>query len=250
MHIKIKNTRIDCGAVLVCALAVALISALQYISYDISAGVAFADFLGRRIPAYLFGCGFPLMLTSFCMLITGRIAVSCAVSSILCAVFSVVNHFVYIYSGQPLLLSMVTVAGTALDVVGGYSLSVDRTVAAIVGIFLLNAGLCLVLKRSAQKDSLLRNKKFLRAAGLCCALLMTAGVAQTIRETRRWGGIGDLDAWARKDGYALWALTDVYFCFQSPLRTPPGYSVDEVRKVAFMQGGVSLFVLSLSPTLS
>lgn len=237
MRIKIRNTYINCGAVLVCALAVALMSALQYISYDISAGVAFANFLGRRISAYLFGCGFPLMLTSFCMLITGRLAVSCAVSSILCAAFSVVNHFVYIYSGQPLLLSMVTVAGTALDVVGRYSFSMDRTVAAIVGIFLLNAGLCLVLKRSAQKDSLLRNKKFLRAAGLCCAVLMTAGVARTIRETRRWGWIANLNAWVRKDGYTLWALTDSYLCFQNPLRTPPGYSADEVRKLADVRGG-------------
>lgn len=219
-------------------------------SYDFSAGITAAGFLARRIRTQLYGCGFTVMATSFIVLVTGRLVASCLAGSVFCALFSLVNHYVTLYSGHPFLLSMIAQASTALNVVGRYSFSLDGTVAVILAIFLLNVCLCFLIKKHAESVSRLRNKKFVRTAGLCCAALMVLCVGLRTYKKARMGHTFNTNDWLYDQGYIVWTLTDSNYGNKSPLRLPSGYSADEVRKVAFMQGGVSIFVLSLSPILS
>lgn len=157
-------------------------------------------------------------------LLVRRVAISVSVTSVVFAVWSLANHFFGCYRGNPLEYSDMLQAGTAANVMGNYSLTLDEVcVAAIAMAVAMSVELISVYGISSWKWN---KRVVLAGAGtglsaiiLACAFIPTYGLQQS------W----DISGFTSKHGY----LTSFLAYTQANLRKekPDGYSVAQVDQL-------------------
>lgn len=165
-------------------------------------------------------------------LITQKIWIADLIATLLLFILSIVNYYVIIYHGMPLSYQEFANFKTAMNVVGNYSFQITMRVMAIIVLFFVGLGICLLLRQMERKMHTNLKKKWI--ANGCIVL---AGVFFFV-----WGYVSD--AGPREKMTINWSWTDQYRdcrvvpCFiesfvtgLSKLRAPEGYSEEKVTEI-------------------
>lgn len=166
-------------------------------------------------------------------IIFGRMWLAGVICSGVCAVLSIVNYFVIAYHGMPLSFQLLQNLSTAMNVISGYSFPIDSVVRCLIGVFLLNAGICLIYRKFLS-PAVLSGKQ--RLIGLLIFSLYTSTVAV-------WGYLGSSAVKPRSTIGWLWS--DSYSEYGFPACTvesfqnlfdvvsqPEGYSPEAVEAIS------------------
>lgn len=227
MTIKKQERQTNRKTAVICIFIVSLISILQYISLDLSINISAQAFWSRYLRTHLFNSGCTLLLTAVLTLMTGRIVFSCLISSVIFSMFSIANYYVYIYSGSPISLSVLSEIGTGMNVTSGYTFSLDWHVALILGILFLNIGLSILLQKQCSGKTSVWDKTRLRIVGLYCVCSLLICASITVYRRIHRSAVFPQNAY----GYLGWAIEDSYFSYHTPLVKPNGYSAESVADI-------------------
>lgn len=204
-----------------------LICLLQYVQMDFTC--SYLTYLLHR-GLWLTCANFVIVLTFNCVLYlimaSGHRALAC--SSILFFVFSVANHYAWLYHGTPFSIRDFTSIGTAIQVMGSYTYALDKRVVVSILIFLLNISVALFLKISAPHKNRKRTKKtmFFASAASAVSIFFAAFFVVNVPH---WGG--NFSECVNMYGYVVSAVREVVLYYQ-PLAEPEGYNEDALRVLA------------------
>lgn len=127
--------RLGLGAVLVL-----MMTALQWLQLDLSCGTRIVSILSRRWFYSFVDMGLVFIVDLFLLLVTRRWRTAYILGGVFFFIWGVANHYTQLYSGNVLTLTALRSVGTAMDVLGGYRLSLDLKV--IVSVFGLAVNVC------------------------------------------------------------------------------------------------------------
>ncbi len=119
-------------------LAVAAMTGMQWLQLDLSSGIQLMTLLDRKLEYQLVNLAMVFAVDMLFVTLTRRWRWGYFLGNILFFVWSVAGHYTRLFSGDVLTLTALLSAGTAMDVLSGYRLALDMTVAASAAVFAVN----------------------------------------------------------------------------------------------------------------
>ena len=113
-----------------------VVCALQWISLELSI-TAFHDILARSFFRSLLSYSVVVGLNATFLFLIGRFSLTQVITGLLCCIFSVTNHYVLLWHSSPLRASEFRSFLTALNVIQGYTFSIDRIIKIVLLLFFL-----------------------------------------------------------------------------------------------------------------
>ena len=111
-------------------------TAIQWLQLDLSCGTRVATVL-RRSPVFIpVNMALLFLVDLVFLLFTRRWSVAYLAANVLTLIWSVADHYAWMFSGEPITVTTLFSAGTAMDVLAGYRLPFDLPVAAAIAAFL------------------------------------------------------------------------------------------------------------------
>lgn len=218
--------RLRTGLVLLLAAAM---TGIQWLQLDLSCGTQAATLLGRRLVYHPVNFALVLVADLALVLLTRRWHAGYLAANVFFSLWSVANHYTWLLSGDPITVTALLSTGTAMHVLGRYTLPFDMPVAAAVAAFLVNTALALALRRVRREPIPWRRLWLVPAA----AVALSGALALSLRALEK---IDPCELWTSR-----WDLRDygypVYFVRQAArtvhqVQTPAGYSDEAMEQVA------------------
>ncbi len=160
------------------------------------------------------------------MLIFRRWGTAMTISTVFFSVLGLVNHYVFLFHGKPLMLSELSSAGTAFEVLSDYRINFWQIPWTILMLIVAAACLCATLRRSEPEREPFRWGMLLLRLGLIAAtaaavwaLLLAPGAYRLMA--------GFITTSLRRNGYFACAVQDAEHTLH-PFVVPEGYSIDEL----------------------
>lgn len=107
------------------------------------------------------------------LMAVNRVWLATVVTSLVCGLTALINHYVLMYHGMPLSFPMLRNFSTAMNVASSYSLSLDKVSAVLLGAMAVMVLLGLLLKKLVKESPMRRKARWLRNGIL---LLASVGV--------------------------------------------------------------------------
>ncbi|MDO4632664.1 MAG: sulfatase-like hydrolase/transferase [Eubacteriales bacterium] len=182
-------------------------------------------------PAYLLlNYGIFLLLELIFLGVTANIRIARFLIHLCGVIYGLVNHYVLLYRGNPLLPSDILAANTAAEVAGGYTYDLSNSI--IVGIygFLI---CCLLLSCfPALKEKKTTYK--MRIAGLAGAAILIFGMSYGTLNTQFFDQLSiHVSGWNPTESYKKYGAPVSFTSLiqDSYVRKPEGYSEDKVEEL-------------------
>ena len=205
-----------------------LILFLSFWQLQFSMNLEFTAAFSYRVDTFIMNMLPIFALFLLLNLIIRRWHISLIVSSLICTLISITNHYVILFHGSPLFPSELASTATAFNVLSGYRLEITSTVIYLVLFFLVQLLFLLSLRFCPEKQVLDRSnnrfKRELLAFGVIIAILyITVFSPLSIRTILRWNWPKAVQNY----GYNWCAMCDLKTVFH-PLNTVDGYSADKI----------------------
>lgn len=148
------------------------------------------------------------------------------ITSIFFFIWSIVNYYVILFHGSPLSASTLLNITTAINVVGGYRVSLDKKVLCLICLFLLEILLIIVIKRLEKKNSFSGRRVclyFVVLIGNVVFLYLSLFSSFSIKPAKTIGW-----SWndsVRQYGYMCYLVEDAENTLH-PVTKPAGYNVE------------------------
>lgn len=219
--IALPNEFIITPSIFLFDLCIILNSALIFVAvkelnrFDIYPGLLF--FVGNVIVIYL--------MTKITFLFTRHIIVTLAVADVFFFVWVEINYYVTVFRGSALLPWDLKVAGTAVDVLGGYTFAFYKE--QYKWLLILFLFLCVTVKLNQKKIAYKEDLKYIAISILLCFLASIILVSSPM-----YKDLND-NMYKPQDTYAEEGMVLSFIHFIKFMRTPypEGYSVDKVKEL-------------------
>lgn len=195
--------------------------------------------LSRFLPKYVILNILTLgILWSLIFILSHRVWLSNLLTSVICGLIAVINYYVVTLHGMPLSFLLLRNLGTALNVMGNYSIDIDRTVLKML--LLWFALLCLALvtmfftTKPKTRQPLGRRLLGDGALLLACCVTFYVGYlgGNPIKPSKTI-------AWAWQEAYSMYGYTsctvETFFQLFTVANKPAGYSQEAVSDIAIDQ---------------
>lgn len=130
-----------------CAALLLLMTGAQWLQMDMSCGTRAISILTRRWIYPFVNLGLVFIIDLLLLLVTRRWHMAYILGSVFFFIWSIANHYTWLFSGDVITLSALHSIRTAMAVLGGYRLSIDLPVVALILSLFVNISLSLVVKR-------------------------------------------------------------------------------------------------------
>ena len=226
-----ERPRLRAGAFVLLILAMTAIQSLQL---DLSCGTRIVTLLRRRIWFIPLNMGLVLLIDLVFLLPTRRWGRAFLLGNLFTAVWSVANHYAWLYSGEPITATALLSIGTALNVLGRYDLPFDLPAAAAIAAFAVSTVLALLLCALEKRSIPWRR---IWAVVLAIAALVGGGCGAAV-----WLERTDTDVlWSSRvylnsQGYPVYFLRQTLLTVNQ-IQTPPGYDDQAMAAVAADRAG-------------
>lgn len=217
--------RLRTGLVLMLAAAM---TGIHWLQLDLSCGTRIAELLSRRAVYHLVNLALVLVVDLLLVLVTRRWHRGYLIGSLFFCVWSVANHYTWLFSGDPITVTALLSTGTALHVLGGYRLPFDKQVAAALAAFLVNIALALALRRIRRTPIPWRRLWLVPAAAgiLVGGLVWSLQALERVDPSELWTSRWDLQNY----GYPVYFVRQAVRTFHQ-VQVPAGYSDEALEKL-------------------
>ena len=204
-------------------------TAIQWLQLDLSCGTRVATVL-RRSPVFIpVNMALLFLVDLVFLLFTRRWSAAYLAANVLTLIWSVADHYAWMFSGEPITVTTLFSAGTAMDVLAGYRLPFDLPVAAAIAAFLAGTAMAIAL-RALESGPIPWKRMALAPIALAVMLTGAYGLAGLLERT-------DTDVLWSSQVYLTAQGYPVYFLRQGLLtvhqvQTPAGYDDEAMARTA------------------
>lgn len=205
---------------LLCAALILCMTGLQWLQLDLSCGVRVVHILSRRLVYHFVDLGFVFIIDLLFLLFTRRWHLAYLFSSVFFCVWGIADHYVWLFTGDALTITVLRSAGTALDVLHGYRLTLSVPILCILVGTAFNICLSLLLKKLCP-DPIPWRRIWAPAAGLavlCGAFALSSNALEKLDPAEQWTTRLDLENY----GYPLYFYRQAVRTFHQ-IQRPAGY---------------------------
>lgn len=219
--------------ILLCALIVVAVVWLQSLQLVISCGGLAAYFklkmlykIGNLLP--------PAMIGILLFAASRRWRLTLGLGSILVFLWSVANHYTYLFSGNAITISILSSLGTAMNVLGGYRFTPNLSVILLLAGLVLELFLAFLLGRLAPEPAPL--KWALPASALLAIAVIAACVPFVRMEiSYEWFNVNNR---VEKMGYGVYFIRETASSVEV-IHQPAGYEDADLEALAARYTGVA-----------
>ena len=179
----------------------------------------------------IFNWGLMMLLSVFFVLIFNSFQIGMLVTGGLSLVWGLVNHLVLTYKGQPLQLSDITSAATALNVVSGYRIELTEYYQRILIVIAISYCIIILTSQKGRVSATIRGKIVVRLVGVAMFVAVSLGVYFIPWEQNRNMTVNYWNLEETYKDYGVPAAT-IYIAKQGEVSRPQGYSIQEVERLA------------------
>lgn len=214
------------------ALRVLLILAMtgiQWLLLDLSSGTRVIWILTRRFVYHPVDLALVFIVDLVFLLITRRWYRAYILGNIFFFIWSIANHYTFLFSGDVLTITALLSAGTAFDVLGGYRIVPDAVIIATVAAFVLNMAMVLFLRHLSKKAIPWKRLWLVLAAAIVLSGCAVGSVQllQNLDATVWWTSRTDINQY----GYPIYFLRQAFRAV-NVFQRPDGYSDREMEALA------------------
>lgn len=205
---------------LLCAALILCMTGLQWLQLDMSCGVRVIQVLTRRFVYHFVDLGAVFIIDLLLLLITRRWHLAYLLGSVLFCVWGIADHYVWLFTGDVLTVTALRSAGTAMDVLHGYRLTLSLPILCILAGAAVNIAMALLLKKLVP-DPIPWRRIWAPAAGLaalCGAFVLSSNALEKIDPMELWTARLDLNDY----GYPLYFYRQAVRTAHS-VQQPVGY---------------------------
>lgn len=220
----VKKTKLFCLSLL------AVLSVIQYIQLNLSC-MSFADVFQIRLKPFLLACGSVLLIDLFLVLITMRLHIACLIGSLFSLLLSIIDHYVYLYTGGLFSPSYFSLVPTGVNVLRGYHFPLDISVLSLFLCFLAEVCISVGIKKAWPEKQKYEKKRFAAYFIPFLVLLICAGYSNIyLYQNTNW--ILNDQSYAQSCGYVTFFVQKALRCAGASVNVPQGYSPDKIEDLA------------------
>ena len=165
------------------------------------------------------------------IIIFQNLAISFAITSIICVIWSMANYYVILFHGAPLSVSTLLNIKTAMDVLNGYRFNLSGKVLCFFAVFLVELIAVWILKKYGKEKKFSFERILFEVVALSVNIVFLYAFLFSSYAIKPQKTIG----WSWKDsagryGYLCYLLEDAGHTLH-PITEPEGYSLDFLTEV-------------------
>lgn len=215
---------------LLCLSLFAVFSVIQYIQLNISF-MSFTDVFQITLKPCLLACGSILLINLFLVLVTMRLHIACLISSLFSLLISIINHYVYLYTGDLFSPASFSSVPTGLNILRGYHFSLDVSIFSLLLCFVAEICIAAGIKRAWPEKQKYDKKRFVAYFVPFLVLLICAGCSNAyLYQKSNW--LFNNKTYARSYGYVTFWVQKALRCTGVSINVPQDYSPDKIENIA------------------